>query len=86
MADRRFRVRNKWFGQLRWLGHSATKNGIILKWITVDGRNIISAIFNQDKLQIEGKSISNNDLNAAINASHQLMGYITKLLTSTEHN
>jgi hypothetical protein len=79
-------LQNKWFGQLRWLGHSATKNGIILKWITVDGRNILSAIFNQDKLQIEGKLISNNDLNAAINASHQLMGHITKLLTSTEHN
>lgn len=79
-------LQNKWFGQLRWLGHSETKNGITLKWITTDGKNIISATFYQGKLQIYGKTVSNKNLNDALDASHQLMGYITKLITSTEHN
>jgi DNA-binding MarR family transcriptional regulator len=79
-------LQNKWFGQLRWLGHSETKKGITLKWITTDGKNIISATFYQGKLQIFGKTVSNNNLNDALDASHQLMGYITKLITSTEQN
>ena len=79
-------LQNKWFGQLRWLGHSETKNGITLKWITTDGKNIISATFCQGKLQIFGKTVSDNNLNDALGASHQLMGYITKLIASNEHN
>lgn len=77
---------NKWFGQLRWLGCSSTNNKITLKWITTDCRNIISASFYQNMLQIDGKNISHNDINSALNASHQLMGHITKLITSTEQN
>jgi hypothetical protein len=79
-------LRGKWFGVLRWLGYSITNEGITLKWITEDGRYIISAVFSQGKLYIEAKMVSENDLNAALNASHQLMGYITKLISRTEHN
>lgn len=78
-------LKGKWFGTLRWLGYSITNETITLKWITEDGGNIISAIFSQGKLHIDAK-ISENDFNAALNASHQLMGYITKLISKTEHN
>ena len=79
-------LRNKWFGQLRWLGCSSSNKKITLKWITTDCRNIISASFYQNMLQIHGKTVSDNDLNSALTASHQLMGHITKLITSTEQN
>jgi len=79
-------LKGKWFNQLRWLGHSITNKGITLKWITEDGGNIISAFVSQGKLQIEAKMIAENDINAALCASHQLMGYITKLISKTEHN
>jgi len=81
-----FNLKGKWFGTLRWLGYSITNESINLKWITDDGGNIISAHFSQGKLHIEAKMISENDLNTALNASHQLMGYITKLISKTEHN
>lgn len=79
-------LRNKWFGQLRWLGCSSTNNKITLKWITTDCRNIISASFSQNFLQIDGKTVSHSNINSALNASHQLMGHITKLIISTEQN
>ena len=79
-------LKGKWFGTLRWLGHSITNESISLKWITEDGGNIISAHFSQGKLHIEAKMISENDINTALTASHQLMGYITKLISKTEHN
>jgi hypothetical protein len=79
-------LKGKWFGNLRWLGWSETNEYLSLKWITEDGKNIISAIFSQEKLHIEAKTILENDLNGALNASHQLMSYITKLISRTKHN
>jgi len=79
-------LKGKWFGVLRWLGYSITNEGVNLKWITEDGGTIISAIFSQGKLYIDAKMVTENDLNAALNASHQLMGYITKLISKTGHN
>ena len=79
-------LKGKWFNQLRWLGHSITNEGITLKWITEDGGKIISAFFSQGILRIEAKMITENDINAALCNSHQLMSYITKLISKTEHN
>ena len=79
-------LKGKWFGILRWLGYSETNEGLYLKWITEDGGTIISAIFSQGKLYIDAKMVSENDLNTALNASHQLMGYITKLTSRTDPN
>ena len=79
-------LKGKWFGILRWLGYSETNEGLYLKWITEDGGTIISAIFSQGKLYIDAKMVSENDLNTALNASHQLMGYITKLISRTDPN
>ncbi len=79
-------LKGRWFGNLRWLGYSKTNEDVILKWITTDGGIIISAIFSQSKLLIGAKMVSENDLNAALAASYQLMSYITKLISKTEHN
>ncbi len=79
-------LKGKWFGILRWLGYSMTNEGLYLKWITDDGGTIISAIFSRGKLYIDAKMISENNLNTALNASHQLMGYITKLTSRTDPN
>ena len=79
-------LKGKWFGILRWLGYSETNEGLYLKWITEDGGTIISAIFSQGKLYIDAKMVSENDLNVALNASHQLMGYLTKLISRKRHN
>ena len=79
-------LKGKWFGTLRWLGYSMTNEGITLKWITEDGGTIISAIFSRGKLYIDAKMVTENNLNTALNASHQLMGYITKLTSRTDPN
>jgi hypothetical protein len=65
-----YNLKGKWFGNLRWLGYSVTNESITLKWITEDGGNIISE----------------NDLISALNAAHQLMSHITKLILKTGHN
>ena len=76
----------KWFGTLRWLGYSTKNKDVALRWITDDGAAIVSAIFSQGILSIYVKMISENDFNSAINASYQLMGYITKLISKTQNN
>ena len=50
-------LKGKWFGQLRWLGYSASNENVNLKWITDDGGTIISAIFYRSKLHINAKMI-----------------------------
>ena len=79
-------LKGKWFGVLRWLGCSMNNEDVTLKWITEDGRTIISAVFSQGKLFIDAKMVSDNDLNAALKASHQLIGYITKFISRSGHN
>ena len=79
-------LKGKWFGVLRWLGYSIANEGVTLKWITEDGGTIISAIFSQGKLYIDAKMVSENDINSALNASHQLMAHITKSISRSEHN
>lgn len=72
-------LKGKWFGLLRWLGYSKNNESITLKWITEDGRTTISANFQYNQLIIDAKIIGEDDLNIALRASYQLMGYIAKL-------
>jgi hypothetical protein len=78
-------LKGKWFGVLRWLGYSDRKDGIVLKWITEDGGIIISAIFSLGQLRIEAKMLWEKDLNVALRASYQLIGYITDLFSRMEN-
>ena len=79
-------LKGKWFGVLRWLGYSENKEGFVLKWITEDGGIIISAIFSLGQLNIDAKMLWEKDLNVALKASYQLMGYITNLISRVESN
>jgi len=72
-------LRGKWFGVLRWVGYSQSSEGTALKWITEDGGTQIEAIFSEGALSIEAKPLTEKDLNKALKASYQLVGYITKL-------
>jgi DNA-binding MarR family transcriptional regulator len=73
------RLRGKWFGVLRWVGYSQRPEGTALKWITEDGGIQIEAIFSEGTLSIEAKPLTEYDLNKALKASYQLVGYITRL-------
>jgi DNA-binding transcriptional ArsR family regulator len=79
-------LKGKWFGVLRWLGYSENKKGVVLKWITEDGGIVISAIFSLGQINIDAKMLWEKDLNVALKASYQLMGYITGLISRMERN
>jgi hypothetical protein len=68
----------RWFGVLRWLGYSENKEDISLKWITEDGGVQVNAVFSDNQLSIEAKLLHEKNLNTALRASYQLMGYIAK--------
>ena len=69
----------RWFGNLRWFGHSAANGTTILKWVTGDGRVQLDAVFDGLRLTIKGRAGAGADTSEAIEASHRLVGYISKL-------
>jgi DNA-binding transcriptional ArsR family regulator len=73
-------LKGKWFGVLRWLGYSNKNESITLKWITEDGGTIIAANFQPGQLSIDAKMLWEKNVNVALQASYQLMGYMAKLL------
>jgi hypothetical protein len=75
-------LRGRWFGPLRWLGYSEDEKGTSMKWITEDGSIQVDAIFSGGELTIEGRIKEGKDLTDAIKASHQLVGYISKVYPS----
>jgi DNA-binding transcriptional ArsR family regulator len=74
-------LKGRWFGTLRWLGYSTGDDGMILKWITEDGGTQVDAKFSDRELTIEAKLHGGRDLNDAVRAAHQLVGYIARLYT-----
>lgn len=78
------KLKGKWFGVLRWLGYSESREGAVLKWITEDGGIIISATLSLGQLNIDAKMLWEKDLNVALKASYQLMGYITDIISKVE--
>ena len=68
----------RWFGVLRWLGYSENKESVTLKWITEDGGVQVNAVFSDNQLSIEAKLLHEKNLNVALRASYQLIGYIAK--------
>lgn len=73
------KLRGRWFGPLRWLGYSEDERGTSMKWITEDGSIQVDAIFSGGELTIEGRIREGKDLTDAIKASHQLVGYISRI-------
>ena len=79
-------LKGKWFGVLRWLGYSKNSESVTLKWITEDGRTIIAANFQYGQLSIDSKILWEKDLNVALQASYQLMGYIARFISKVGRN
>lgn len=75
----------RWFGPLRWLGYSLGEAGTTLKWVTENGTVQVEATFTKGELVVEGKLTGGNGLSDAISASHQLIGYISKMYTQPSH-
>ncbi len=75
-------LRGRWFGPLRWLGYSEDEKGTSMKWVTEDGGIQVDAIFADGELTIEGRIREGKDLTDAIKASHQLVGYISRVYPS----
>lgn len=75
-------LRGRWFGPLRWLGYSEDEKGTSMKWVTEDGGIQVDAVFTDGELTIEGRIREGRDLTEAIKASHQLVGYISKVYPS----
>lgn len=75
----------RWFGPLRWLGYSQGELGTTMKWVTESGRVQVEATFVKGELVVEGKLAGGNGLSDAIAASHQLIGYISKLYSQPSH-
>ena len=75
-------LRGRWFGPLRWLGYSEDERGTVMKWVTEDGSIQIDAIFSDGELTIEGRIKEGKDLTDAIKASHQLVGYLSRVYPS----
>ncbi len=73
------RLKGRWFGSLRWLGYSQNEEGMVLKWITEDDGVQIDAKFTDAFLSIEAKVGEGKEVGQAVKASHQLLGYISRL-------
>lgn len=76
------RLKGRWFGPLRWLGYSEDEKGTSMKWVTEDGAIQVDAVFSEGELTIEGRIREGKDLTSAIKASHQLVGYISRVYPS----
>lgn len=72
-------LRGRWFGKLRWVGYSQNEEGTVLKWITDDDGTQVDAKFTETSLTIEARVGEGKEVNRAIKASHQLLGYVSRL-------
>ncbi len=72
-------LKGRWFGSLRWLGYSQSDEGVVLKWITEDDGIQVDAKFTDAFLSIEAKVGEGMEVSHAVKASHQLLGYISRL-------
>lgn len=69
----------RWFGPMRWLGYSRTGDCVTMKWTTEGGIVQVDAIFQDEELIIEGRMKGGEWMPHAIAASHQLIGYISRM-------
>ncbi len=72
-------LKNRWFGRLRWVGYAEGEEGVVLKWITEDDGAQVDAKFADGFLIIEAKVGDGKEIRSAVKASHQLLGFISRL-------
>jgi predicted transcriptional regulator len=75
-------LRGKWFGSLRWLGHSQGGGDLVMKWVTDDGKVQLDARFTPAELTIEARLLQGKELASAVRAAHQLLAHISRAYTA----
>ena len=75
-------LKGRWFGKLRWVGYSQNDEGTVLKWITDDEGIQVDAKFTDAFLTIEARVGEGKEISHAVKASHQLLGYLSRLYTT----
>lgn len=75
-------LKGRWFDSMRWVGVSETEDGVVMKWVTDDGRAIVDAHLGGGQLTVDVRLKSEEDLPKAVRAAHQLMGRISRLYSS----
>lgn len=79
-------LKGRWFGSLRWLGYTQNEEGTTLKWITDEENVQIDAKFTDTYLSIEAKIPEGKDSSKAVRASHQLLGYVSRLYSGPQRS
>ncbi|MBI3859615.1 MAG: hypothetical protein HY296_05175 [Thaumarchaeota archaeon] len=75
-------LKGKWFDRMRWVGLSETEEGVVLKWVTDDGKVLIDARLSDGELDIDARVKKEADFAGAVRAAYQLMGRISRLYSS----
>ncbi|HYC26797.1 MAG TPA: hypothetical protein VEB67_02100 [Nitrososphaerales archaeon] len=75
-------LKGRWFDRMRWVGMSDLGEGVVMKWVTDDGRAVIDARLLAGQLDVEARVKGDADLGDAVRAAHQLMGRISRLYSN----
>lgn len=66
-------LRQRWFGQLRWYGHSEDVRGVTLSWTTEDGAIHLDARFEGILFSVDARLADPSRIPEAILAAHRLL-------------
>jgi len=71
-------LKGRWFGEFRWLGYSEIPSGLVLSWITDDGRVQLRAKISGDTLVISALYRSGTDADRATMSAFELFDFLTR--------
>lgn len=71
-------LHQRWFGALRWYGHSQDARGVTLSWTTEDGGIRLDARFEGVLFSVDGRLADPSQLPKAIVAAHRLLYEVTQ--------
>lgn len=74
-------LKGRWFDRLRWVGMAEGEDGVVLKWVTEDGKAVIDARLTRDELEVEAR-VDEDDFAGAVRAAYQLVARISKIYAS----
>jgi DNA-binding transcriptional ArsR family regulator len=76
-------LKGRWFGDMRWVGMTEDEEGLVMKWVSDDGRTLLDAKFTSGQLDVAAKVAGDADLPRAVRAAHQLLERVSKVSEST---
>jgi len=66
-------LRGRWFEGLRWLGHSAGEEGLMLEWVTEDGRIVIRLRVVGRRLVVETNAQTEEERRIAVRGAYSIV-------------